>query len=300
MAIQSTGHKAKETTGSAFQHIAEECFKQIVLNKNAARQGEADGIHQVRIGIRRLRTAICLFSEMLRDQRSRAVSRELAWAFHELGPARDLDVLAKAISKEHKDAHGELVNRACHERDAALSKVQAAIDSKRFLKLMSDIPYWLKHGSWSAKIANKARSLPVDVAAATALKRLHRKIIRQKKALSKLNTPSRHKLRLWVKKLRYACEFFGHAFPGKKAGRRQKDFVHQLKRLQISLGAWHDASTRQAWAKAEFLHGHKRTLPPAIVFAAGELFAQSEASAANIIRKSEHALHKFSKANPFW
>jgi CHAD domain-containing protein len=65
------------------------------------------------------------------------------------------------------------------------------------------------------------------------------------KELMEQNARQHHRLRIKVKKLRYAVEFFTDAFPGKKAKKRRKALIASLKQLQNSLGELHDIEMRR-------------------------------------------------------
>jgi triphosphatase len=59
--------------------------------------GHAEALHQFRIGLRRLRTAIKAFSEMTNDPQREAIKAELKWVMKQVGPARDLDVFGADV-----------------------------------------------------------------------------------------------------------------------------------------------------------------------------------------------------------
>jgi CHAD domain-containing protein len=70
------------------------------------------------------------------------------------------------------------------------------------------------------------------------------------KALAQLDAPNRHKLRIQVKKLRYAAEFFGDLFKGKQVSQRRKKFVAALEHLRMgsatsTTSRWTRTSSRQ-------------------------------------------------------
>src|SRR5262249_43667327 len=71
------------------------------------------------------------------------------------------------------------------------------------------------------------------------------KILKSGKHLDRLDPQHRHKLRIQAKKLRYAAEFFGPAFPRKRAIRRRKDFVASLQQLQDALGELNDIAVNE-------------------------------------------------------
>ena len=67
--------------------------------------------------------------------------------------------------------------------------------------------------------------------------------------MKELEPQLRHKLRIQVKKLRYASKFFAGAFPGKKAGRRRRNFLVSLERLQDALGELNDITVHEGLTK---------------------------------------------------
>ena len=70
---------------AAFRSIGFACLKQIVANKPAILAGNPEGIHQMRIGLRRLRAAISLFSDIVAEAEVRDLKRELKY-----GPQSEL------------------------------------------------------------------------------------------------------------------------------------------------------------------------------------------------------------------
>src|SRR5262249_21496252 len=84
---------------SAFQIIAWACMRQLIANQAIMLSGDPDGLHQMRVALRRLRAAISLFSNMLTDPQTEAAKSELKWIAGELGPARELDVFSKRVVK---------------------------------------------------------------------------------------------------------------------------------------------------------------------------------------------------------
>src|SRR5262249_1922491 len=81
----------------AFRVIGLACLKQIIGNARALANGDPEGVHQMRVGLRRLRAAMSLFSVLLRDPQSEAIKIELKWLTGELAPARELEVLVNRV-----------------------------------------------------------------------------------------------------------------------------------------------------------------------------------------------------------
>ncbi len=76
----------------AFKAVGLACLNQVINNEPALLKADPEGVHQMRVGLRRLRAAMSLFSVLLRDPQTAAIKTELKWLAGELGPARELEV----------------------------------------------------------------------------------------------------------------------------------------------------------------------------------------------------------------
>jgi len=81
----------------AFRAVAHSCLRQIIVNEPGVCAGDAQSLHQMRIGLRRLRAAIVAFETIAADAQQDRIRDELKWITNELGPARDLDVFEADI-----------------------------------------------------------------------------------------------------------------------------------------------------------------------------------------------------------
>ena len=121
-------------TADAFRTIGRSVLRHIAGNEAAVRRSDSEGVHQMRVGLRRLRAAISLFAKLLGDQETERVKSELKWLTGELAPARDLDVYVRnEIEPLRRDAptrHGmkELAGALTLRRDAAFGKASAAVE----------------------------------------------------------------------------------------------------------------------------------------------------------------------------
>jgi triphosphatase len=59
---------AVATTRNAFKIIGLTCLKQVIDNEPALIKGDPEGVHQMRVGLRRLRAAMSLFAALLHDR----------------------------------------------------------------------------------------------------------------------------------------------------------------------------------------------------------------------------------------
>lgn len=228
-------------SATAFRAIAQACLRQFRLNEAALRDAEhEDMLHQARVALRRLRSTIWIFREMLDDGDRDRIYGELRWLAGECGDARAIDVLIRMTD----DATAkQALQRA---RGDAYARARSALDSSRARSAILDLVEWLAVGPWSID-TDKAelRAQPVAILAATALDRLRRRIKRAGN-LEKLDDAEWHRVRIAAKKLRYACDYFAQLFPGKKARKRADLFVKALEKLQDRLGALNDIVTAPA------------------------------------------------------
>ena len=87
--------KCDQSAGSAFIQIGLSCLRHLAANERAVLARDAEGVHQMRVGLRRLRAAISLFGDIASGPDANAIKEDLRWLTKELNRARDLDVLAK-------------------------------------------------------------------------------------------------------------------------------------------------------------------------------------------------------------
>ena len=81
------------TTEQAFQFIAGNCLMHITANRDGvAERQDAESVHQMRVGLRRLRTLLAVFKNVLPAPQS--LLHDLTWLGTQLGAARDWEVLA--------------------------------------------------------------------------------------------------------------------------------------------------------------------------------------------------------------
>src|SRR5262249_2093424 len=82
---------------AAFRIIARSCLRQLIANQPATLRGDAEGLHQMRVALRRLRAVISLFGDMLGDRQTDAMKHKFKWITGELGPAREIDVFINRV-----------------------------------------------------------------------------------------------------------------------------------------------------------------------------------------------------------
>jgi len=296
---------------AAFRVIARACLRQLIANKPVTLRGDAEGLHQMRVALRRLRAAISLFGDMLADRQTDEMKHKFKWITGELGPAREIDVFINhvltPVARNKPDGAGMavLTKDLQQKREQAFARARAALASSRFRSLMIETAAWIETGDWTHDdLIRPLREEPIAVAAAEELKERWRKILKRGARLDTLDSQLRHKLRIQTKKLRYASEFFAGAFPGKKAARRRRDFVAALEKLQDALGDLNDIAVHEGLTEgivaAHDARGKPREGRAKKAFAAGRLSGREEARIASVLKDAERAYRTFTKAKPFW
>jgi CHAD domain-containing protein len=302
------------SSSQAFQAIARACLRQLTDNVPVLRQGDPEGLHQARVAVRRLLAAMSLFGELLRDDGTQTVKNELKWIMGEFGPAREMDVLTKKLAKtsdtqfwspdgtpKELEALGKELDG---KRRHAFQRAQAAVASARFRRLLIDLTAWIEVGEWlltDDPLIQAERDRPIIEFAAGELEWRWKKILKRGRKLRELDPRRRHKLRIQVKKTRYAAEFLAGVFPSRKAERRRKSFLSLIEPLQDCLGDLNDIVVdRQLAAKlaARQKKGPRQTAQRA--FAAGELAGQEEARVDAVLGDAEKSYARFARSKPFW
>lgn len=273
------------TEGAAFRAVAQSCLRHYRLNEMVLlERRDADALHQARIALRRLRSALSLFRATVRGKDYQGLREELGWLAGQFGDARNLDVLL--AGDEGLQADETLRERLLRARAKAYDRVEAALRSERVRALMLNLSLWIEAGSW--RFRDRAKR---DLAglAAEQLDRQWRRVKRHGARLAKTATEERHRLRLDVKKLRYSAEFLAGLSAKKPKLARRDRFVLALKDLQESLGDLNDAEAAQAIATrlAPGLRGNARRL-------------RRKAAAAEAIATAEEALKAATEAAGYW
>ena len=227
------------TAAEAFQTIAGACIRQFRLNEMVL--GETDdpsALHQARVGLRRLRSALSLFRPMLAGDRFEHLRGELRWVAATLGEARNIDVLVA------RSSDAGVLAQLHQGRAHAYAEVGEALASSRLRHMMLDLAEWLSLGEWLTNPDGAAlRDQGVLEIAATTLDKHRRRVKRRGKGLVVMDNEQRHQLRIETKKLRYAAEFFAPLYTRKKELRRTKLFRHAVDALQEQLGELNDIAT---------------------------------------------------------
>ena len=259
--------RKKDTVEAAFECIVQNCLAQIQGNElGVVKSDDAEPVHQMRVGIRRLRSALDLVEPLLVFPVS--LEAELKWIAGKLGAARDWEVLATStlsgtFGDAHRDFDAQAMIRVARETARQYrTEAAASVDSTRYACLVIELTRWFEQSQWREGLDDERRdalSMPVSEFAAEALHERHRKLMKRGRHLPDLDPDTRHRARIAAKKLRYAMEFFATLYEKKTL----QNYAATLTQLQDDLGWRNDLAVADS-----LLRDMAATAPDAAVGAA--------------------------------
>jgi CHAD domain-containing protein len=210
-------------------------------------------LHDLRVGVRRARSVLRELRAVFPAAELAHVRAELRWVQAATGPARDLDVqlaelgdLAAPLDARRRADLAPVRALLERRRDAAYAELRDALASQRFAAALA---------AWRALAPDPgaaAAARPVAEVAAERIRRVHRRMVRDGRAIGDASPDEAlHDLRKRGKELRYLLELFGPLF----APEVVKPMVRALKDLQDVLGRFQDRVVQ-----AELLEGAGREL----------------------------------------
>jgi inorganic triphosphatase YgiF len=281
------------TVAEAFQTVARKALTQIAANAVGLRaEPSAEAVHQLRVGARRLRSALTTFKPVLKGEGLEAVKADLKWLSHACDTPRNLDVFAEeTLQSAETGGDSPLGLPALREaidalRRRAWAEAGETAASERFRALMIAATEWVEIGAWRNERAAKG---PIEAFAGSALDRHRETFEKRRRAAEGGDDEARHHLRIEAKKLRYAVEALSSLYGHKRVAR----YLGSLKDLQEELGALNDLVTAEP-----LLAG--LSLPSEAAFAAGELVGRKAAAKPKLVARVAQAAKKLSGAEPFW
>jgi inorganic triphosphatase YgiF len=288
-------------TGDAFQAIARSTVRHFWGNADAIRNGDPEGIHQMRVGLRRLRAAISIFSKLLPAAKTEEIKAELRWLTNELASAREIDVFVnEKITPIARDlvprGGGEALQREFAARRAtALERAKNAIDSERCRALLVDVLEWIeiKHG-----LSESDASIPIGTFAHHVLRRRIRKLGKEGRKLESLPPRERHKFRIRIKKVRYGVEFFESLFVKRREQKKLARLSKHLKKIQDALGSLNDLIAHRKLATDVALNAAPQNRR-ARAFASGIVLGREDEAVRGLMKIAVREVRKIRKATVF-
>ena len=217
----------------AIAAIVRTCLGQFLGNLPALEGGDkVEAVHQMRVGMRRLRSAMDLFGKAFPTAELDALRAEGRRIGTALGVARDWDVFVGRLSDgplsrfATEPGFDPVASAARGKADAAHSEVTRLVDDKTVARFALRVERLVAARAWREGCGGDtlaALGEPVESFAARSLGKLDRKMRKRGRGFKSLDQKARHRLRIGVKHLRYATEFFGGLFDAKEAEELRED-----------------------------------------------------------------------------
>ncbi len=285
------------TAGEAFAAVCGAALGQIGVNaRGYATAADPEHLHQLRVGVRRLRSALRAFRRLLRARKARGVDRAARRVMRTLGPARDADVFCEALAAwvrrgrgDPEDGRRRLLRGAQGRRTAARRAARRLIAGARFQRFQLSALRWLESGPWKP---GGVSDEPLIAFGARALDRLYRKTVAQAEVTDWGDAARRHALRVALKRLRYGCDYFAGCF----ARNATRPYLKRLVALQDILGELNDLAVARQRLRELAPRGSERSLLEASRRIRRRLVAQEQ----KLIAALPEAWDALVAERPFW
>jgi CHAD domain-containing protein len=227
MAPPDTGLAPETAPDVALRHIVAACHADLLKYRAVVLASRRPvGIHQTRVALRRLRAAFGLFRSAVDGPVVRALSAEAKWLAGECAPARDLHVFLNETVGNVPPIIRRIGNRLAKTH---LERARTALAGARFEGFHRQLDAF-------AALSPASTHERLDEFARSVLDKRHDKVVKRGRKLGSLDERRLHRLRIAIKKLRYAADFLRPAFASPLA----KPYIEATARLQGALGALND------------------------------------------------------------
>lgn len=234
----------------AFSEILRSCLLHLLQSLPAAEDGrDPEGMHQLRVALRRLRSALDLMRSVVSLNKLDLMRAEAKWLAASLSGARDWDVFRQETlrtvaegcpSVAGFDRLGELADE---RRAICYDKARLALADRRCQYFVIGLGAWIESRGWRSEVAPEGLAQLAEPAinfARNILSTQHAKVLKRGRRFKSLPAEERHRVRLAAKKLRYVADFLLPLCGQSKSARR---FSRKLADLQQELGVYNDMAT---------------------------------------------------------
>jgi inorganic triphosphatase YgiF len=288
----------------ALQGFGRQCLTHLLRNEPVMLAGEPEGIHQMRVAARRLRSVLSALKPILPLEYRLWASEELKWLTHALGPVRNWDIFATSLVRPVSDALSAaspeleyLVRIEEQHRHAAFDDAKQAILSERFTKSTLCLLRWFEARGWREQPVSEHAALllaPIANIAPELIERCYRRARKSSKRFAEQAPTRRHRLRIALKKLQYVIEFLESLFDEAQV----RTFINRLESLQDFLG--HANDVRVAYDLLGELPEETEHDIGTIARAGGIVLGWHERGLADYEPNLRRHVRRFNHLNPFW
>ncbi|HEX5998912.1 MAG TPA: CHAD domain-containing protein [Hyphomicrobiaceae bacterium] len=284
-----------ETCAEALQTFVASAGQQIELNRRAMLEtDDPEAAHQLRVGLRRLRSALRAFRPLEDSVATRELARHAKELGQSVGELRNADIFIESIyvpvaaARKEEPGFPELREALVANRDELRGKSRAALLGEQWSKLQLYLALW----PHTVK-ANPRLEMPITELAASALDRSWSKIAKRAAKLETMSPEERHEMRKTLKVFRYAVEYFESLYEPHKVRR----FIKDLKRLQDVFGYLNDVKTARA---LDGICDQRCPSSPAAHRAAGYTLGWHDVNANHAWADATNLWRRLAKRERFW
>ncbi|SNB56428.1 Inorganic triphosphatase YgiF, contains CYTH and CHAD domains [Arboricoccus pini] len=285
------------------RRIFRSALSHLLDNEQSAEIGrDPEGVHQMRVALRRLRSALTIFQPAIGQAAAQRWNEEFRWLIGRLGPARDLDVFDKDMlasidsGEPGKVPLATLQALTAEARGKAYDQVRATLKGDRYAEMALGFALWVELAKWREEGGDPAVfATPLGGFAVETLEKRYRRLLKRGRHFDHLGDESRHEMRKTLKKLRYGVEYFGGLFESEQ----MRAFARKLADFQDELGHLNDVAVAAGLALS--LAG-RRDGPGArhAAIGAGIVVGWHAAAADGHKRRASINWRAFRQTTPFW
>lgn len=274
------------TLGDFAHQVIKEQFQRIAKRKKGVlADKETEHLHQMRVGTRRLRTALQIFENAIRLPKS-ANAKQLRDLARVLGEVRDLDVQTASLKDDYLPALSQreqkklerLLRVLIDRRKIAFAQMKIVLNEE-FERIQKSYSTWIDRPQFTDVAQLPLRSVLPDVLSPLLSELfLHPGWLIPTDKISDDNAEVLHDLRKTCKHVRYQTEFFVPFY-----GDDFRNWVQEIKRIQDDLGTFQDTQILQTLLSQEL--GRKLNMP--------ELQAMIRQKQANALANWEDTRQKY-------
>ena len=229
--------KKTQPVASALQSLISACLSHVQSNvPGALLKLDEEYLHQVRVGLRRLRVVLAIAQRYRADAELAGLREQVTKLCVELGRSREWDVfvtqtLAPICTRlpEHGGLR-DVLNASERARKHQHAGMESSLASQDFQRLL------LRFGAWMHGMPSVEADITLETFATRILEKRSKQVLKYGKGLTGENTEQLHVLRIACKKLRYSIDMFGALFPDSKTD----TYLAVLAELQDILGTLND------------------------------------------------------------
>lgn len=291
---------ASSTAQEAMLELLRECFEQVTTNIEVT-EGSADpeGRHQLRVGLRRLRSLLKAFGPLGRQQDAIAVAEEARWLAAEVGHVRNLDVLVgDIVPREHAACPDEqslelLADALSILAETGRAELAETLRGPRTQAFKLALARLATTQGWMGQADATAFPAAARDLADAALKESWKRVRKRGRKFRSLDAEQRHELRKALKGLRYTAEFFRSFYSKKDVAA----FLEKTRQVLEVFGHLNDATMAGEMLEATGIAARPE---PLLQRGVGWLLGAGQARAEADWRDGGRAWRDLKHASPFW